>query len=84
MLNYNAWFTGAEVAQYTAQHLPDFLKNLQSYKEGKLSQALEETFLGFDETLTKEIVIKELKELAGVEEDEEGQLPNLLTLLQGL
>jgi len=61
-----AWlcFAGADVAQYTAAHLPDFIKSLPLYKEGKLGDALEEAFLGFDATLTQEDVIKELKTLA--------------------
>jgi hypothetical protein len=61
---------GAEVAQYTAAHLPDFLKKLPLYKEGKLTDALQEAFLGFDQVLTQETVIQELKTLAGVDDDE--------------
>ncbi|XP_053394815.1 protein phosphatase 1G-like isoform X2 [Mercenaria mercenaria] len=61
---------GAEVAQYTAAHLPDFLKALPIYKDGKLAEALQEAFLGFDQVLTQESVIQELKTLAGVDDDE--------------
>jgi len=61
---------GAEVAQYTAQHLPEFLKQLSAYKEGRLAQALEDAFLDYDKTLTTEDVISELKEIAGVTPNE--------------
>ncbi len=62
---------GAEVAQYTAMHYPTFIKNSERYKEGKLSAALEETFLSFDALLTQDKVIQELKEIAGVNIDED-------------
>lgn len=62
---------GQEVAQYTSMKFPDFLKQFPKYKEGDVAQALEETFLEFDETLTKEHVIKELTDLAGTAEDED-------------
>ncbi|XP_064624661.1 protein phosphatase 1G-like isoform X2 [Lineus longissimus] len=62
---------GAEVAQYCGMHLPDYLKSTEAYMSSNLSQALEDSFLGFDEMLTKEEVIKELKVLADVEDDVE-------------
>ncbi|CAH1773594.1 unnamed protein product [Owenia fusiformis] len=60
---------GSEVAQYCSSHLPDFLKELQSYKEGNISQALEDAFLKFDETLTREEVVHELKQIAQLDDD---------------
>ena len=62
---------GAEVAQYTAVHFPDFMKQLEEYKDGKLAIALENAFLGFDKRLTEEKVLHELKEIAGMNADED-------------
>ena len=45
---------GGEVAQYTAMHLPNYVKSLESYKSNHLSQALEDSFIGFDEVLTND------------------------------
>ena len=61
---------GAEVAQYTATHLPAYIRDLEAYKDQRLAQALEEAFLGFDNILTQDKVIAELRELAGVNPDE--------------
>lgn len=62
---------GAEVAQYCATNLPQFIKETNHYKEGKLADALVEAYLGFDALLTLPSVVKELKVMAGVESDEE-------------
>lgn len=59
---------GHEVAKYCAQHLPDFIKSLNSYKNNDMSEVLEEAFLQFDSTLIKPEVVNELKILAGTEE----------------
>ena len=75
-INIFFFMLGPEVAAYAASNLPKFLKDLPSYKTGKLAQALEDAFLGFDEKLTRPEVIKELKELAGMPSDdnkEEGE-----------
>ncbi|XP_057377745.1 protein phosphatase 1G-like [Daphnia carinata] len=56
---------GHEVATYCAEHLPNFLKTLDSYKQGDISAALEEAYLGFDHQLTKEDVVKTLHCIAG-------------------
>ncbi len=48
-------------------HLPDYVKKLPSYKEGRLGDALREAFLGFDATLITEVVVKELKMLANID-----------------
>ncbi|XP_055373964.1 probable protein phosphatase CG10417 [Condylostylus longicornis] len=79
---------GAEVAKYCSEHLPNFLKNLQSFKDGKYEEALKEAFLKFDSTLLEESVIEELKRIAGernpagnssniVDEEEEEDLAEL-------
>ncbi|GAB6026646.1 hypothetical protein CHUAL_013052 [Chamberlinius hualienensis] len=62
---------GAEVAQYCSLHLPDYFKSLDSYKQNNLAQALEDSFLGFDESLTRKEVIAELRQLAGTSERHE-------------
>lgn len=56
---------GHEVAAYCAEHLPEFLKKLQSYSNGDISKALEEAYLEFDHRLTKESVVKTLHVIAG-------------------
>lgn len=56
---------GHEVATYCALHLPDFLKTMQAYKDGNISQALEDVYLEFDLHLTKPETLKELKLIAG-------------------
>lgn len=55
---------GAEVAEYCAKNLPDFIKNTEAYKNGQLMQALVDAFLGFDATLATPEVMKVLKELS--------------------
>jgi protein phosphatase 1G len=61
------------VADYTAEKLPEFIKSMPSYRDGKLAEALEVAFLQFDGTLIQDEVIEALKELAGMNaEDEEG------------
>jgi len=56
---------GAEVAQYCADKLPHFLKNLETYKNGQFEVALKEAFLGFDKTLLDPSIVGILKILAG-------------------
>ncbi|KAH8354955.1 hypothetical protein KR093_002912 [Drosophila rubida] len=67
---------GAEVAQYCADKLPEFLKNLETYKSGALEIALKDAFLGFDKTLLEPTVVTTLKILAGehniVDDEAEG------------
>lgn len=55
---------GAEVAKYTVEHLPDFIKNHPLYKEGKYEEALETAFIEFDAILRTEKVNQELHRLA--------------------
>jgi hypothetical protein len=55
---------GHEVATYTAQHLPQYLKNCEAYKQGDYAQALKDAFLEFDATLTTPDVLAVLKQIA--------------------
>lgn len=55
---------GAEVAQYCADKLPGFLKNLDTYKSGNMEQALKDAFLGLDRTLLDPQVVSTLKVLS--------------------
>lgn len=59
------------MAQYCAKYLPQCIKETDQYKDGDLGSALTDAFLKFDSTLVEEDVIKELKLLAGVDENEE-------------
>lgn len=54
---------GAEVAQYTVEHFPKFLKDQPLYKEGKYKEALEQAFVDFDALLRTPEVQKELVKL---------------------
>ena len=69
----NTWlsFAGSEVAQYCSKFLPDCIKETDQYKEGQLGPALVDAFLKFDSTLVQDEIIKELKLLAGVDENDE-------------
>ncbi|PSN53499.1 hypothetical protein C0J52_16748 [Blattella germanica] len=62
---------GHEVAKYTAQHLPQYLKDCEAYKKGDYTKALKDTFLGFDATLTTPDVVVVLKEIQDNVEEEE-------------
>lgn len=63
---------GSEVAEYCASKLPDFLKETEAYKGGNYELALKDAFIGFDNTLLKEAVISELKQLAKTNPDWSG------------
>ncbi|GAB1601087.1 probable protein phosphatase 2C 58 isoform X1 [Argonauta hians] len=67
---------GSEVAEYSALHLPDYIKSLQSYKDNNLNAALKEAFLGFDATLVTSEVVNELKALANIDKGETCEKPN--------
>lgn len=62
---------GAEVAKYTVEHFPDFIKNHPLYKEGDYEKALEEAFIDFDEHLKSDEVMEELNRIAHDEDDRE-------------
>ncbi|CAF2334493.1 unnamed protein product [Rotaria sp. Silwood2] len=55
---------GAEIALYCSRHFPDFLKQLDSYCEGRLNDALIEGFLKFDSLLLDTNVKEILQVLA--------------------
>lgn len=64
--------------------MPDSIKQSSFYKAGQLGKSLEEAFLSFDSTLTDDDVIKELKVLAGVDDEgdeEEGTTTKVKTML---
>lgn len=77
-------FSGAEVAQYCSKFLPDCIKDTDQYKEGELGPALVDAFLKFDSTLVQDDVIKELKQLAGVDENDEEEDGNLISVGLGV
>ncbi|XP_041038732.1 protein phosphatase 1G isoform X2 [Carcharodon carcharias] len=64
---------GEEVALYCAKYLPDVIKNQQAYRNGKLQKALEDAFLSIDSKLTEELVIKELAQIAGRPQEDDGE-----------
>lgn len=64
---------GAEVAKYTVEHLPDFIKNHPLYKEGKYEEALEKAFIDFDALLRTDAVIAELNKMAFDDEQSKKQ-----------
>ncbi|CAF2241359.1 unnamed protein product [Rotaria magnacalcarata] len=59
---------GAEIALYCARHLPDFIKQLASYQEGRLKDALIEGFLKFDSLLLDPNVKEILQTLADLKD----------------
>lgn len=54
---------GSEVAVYTSQHLPEFIKKTEQFKKGNYKQALIDAFMEFDESLIKDEVMAILKTL---------------------
>ena len=57
---------GSEVATYTAENLPNFLKTTDEFKESNLKDCLINGFLQFDQHLISEEVITKLREMAGL------------------
>ena len=60
---------GHEVAAYTAQKLPNYIKGRKDYRMGNLEKGLVEAFVEFDRTLTERDVVRELRIIAGKEVD---------------
>ncbi|XP_065215703.1 probable protein phosphatase CG10417 [Planococcus citri] len=54
---------GAEVAIYTSEKLPGFIKENDEYKSGDYEKALISAFLEFDDTLTSKTAIARLNEI---------------------
>lgn len=74
---------GAEVAQFAAQSLPTWIKRIPAFTEGDMAAALTEAFLTFDQHLTENPVIEQLKALAGddkSDEDENEQINEAIML----
>ncbi|OTF70277.1 protein phosphatase 2C-like protein, partial [Euroglyphus maynei] len=59
---------GDEVSKYCARKFPDFIKNSDFFKENKIPQALEHSFLKFDNTLKEPKVLAELKKIANIDD----------------
>lgn len=55
---------GPEVSNYCAERLPKHIKASNLYQEGKLEEALRQSFLSFDASLKREEAKKRLGELA--------------------
>ena len=64
------------MAQYAAAELPEVLRRLPAY-EDDLQAALTRAFLSFDLTLTDSGVVQRLKDIAGVqsEDDDDADAP---------
>lgn len=54
---------GEEVAKYCSIYLHNTIRSHPLYKENKIKEALEQTFLSFDQTLTDPKVVNQLKQL---------------------
>ncbi|CAF3323500.1 unnamed protein product [Rotaria sp. Silwood1] len=66
---------GAEIALYCSRHFPDFLKQLDSYNEGRLNDALIEGFLKFDSLLLDTNVKEILQALADSKDKNDNDEP---------
>ena len=44
---------GHEVAVYTAKHLPKYIRKNELYRKGQMDEALVESFVEFDRTITR-------------------------------
>lgn len=64
---------GFEVAKYTAEKFPNFLRNSEKYKEHNYREALIEAFLGFDDTIPTPEVLAVLKEMVKADKEEESE-----------
>lgn len=55
---------GFEVAKYTVEHFPEFLKNHKLYQDGDYEKALEAAFIEFDQYLRTPEVLDEIERIA--------------------
>ncbi|CAF0917679.1 unnamed protein product, partial [Didymodactylos carnosus] len=62
---------GSEIALYCSKHLPDFIKQLDSYRENRLSDALIEGFMKFDAVLLDPHVKEILQDLASSKDNDQ-------------
>lgn len=49
-------WSGSEVAQYVAKHLPEVLKNMATYKKGEIKQSMIDSFLEMDQLIISDEV----------------------------
>lgn len=61
---------GKEVAKFCAVHMARVLKGTDGYKQGNLSEALRQAYLGMDEVMKKKEHMAELEAFKGGSEDE--------------
>lgn len=73
---------GAEVAEYTAKHLPSWIKKNEFYIKGDLEKALVESFIAFDQSLVEPHVLHILKELAKTPSSDEDERINEAIVLR--
>lgn len=71
---------GNEVAEYLSRNFPNFLKNMDSYKEGDIEKTLIEGFLKMDASLNTPEILNILKEIALEDADTEEE--NIDTLYE--
>merc|ERR1719312_341672 len=64
---------GHEVAVYTAKHLPNFIKKNSLYLKGQIDEAMVESFVEFDRTITSAEVVAELKKIVGSKGDSDDE-----------
>jgi len=65
---------GPEVSEYVRRHLPDMLRQNESYKGGDYSKALVETYLTLDRKLARrEEVTKEIFEISKIKKKEDDE-----------
>lgn len=62
---------GNEVAEYLSRNLPDFLKDMETYKDGDIEKTLIDGFLKMDTSLNTPEVLSILKEIAMDDADTE-------------
>lgn len=62
---------GAEVAIYTSEKLPGFIKDNEEYKGGDCEKALISAFLAFDDTLTSKTAVTRLNEIIKSDREDE-------------
>lgn len=49
-------YVGSEVAKYVAKHLPEALKNTETYKKGEFKQSMVDSFLQVDQLIISDEV----------------------------
>uniref|UniRef100_A0A915KEY4 protein-serine/threonine phosphatase n=1 Tax=Romanomermis culicivorax TaxID=13658 RepID=A0A915KEY4_ROMCU len=62
---------GMEVSKFASDEFPQTLTSMDDWKNGQISQALENAFLKFDEKLLEPEIIEKMNEISGVSDAEE-------------